>query len=1062
MTKVYLLLLVFLLVQLKISAQTPPLIVKGTVLNEQSVPIENATITEKGTQNFTTTSTKGQFTLKISSTHPVLLISCIGYKSIEAPATQGLRVQLKSNATTLEDVEVTANTGFQKLPKVRATGSFTVVSNKLFNEQVGTDVLSRLTHIANGFSEMPKRASPVNSQIMIRGFSTIAGPREPLIVVDNFPFQGNLNNLNPNDVESITFLKDAAAASIWGSKAGNGVIVITTKSGKLNQPVRLNITSNVTLVEKPDLFKIKSISPSEYIDVERFLFTQRYRFADTNNINKLPFSPVYEILFKRRNSRMSAEDSARQIDALRSQDLRQEFMDYFYQTAINQQYALNVSGGTSNLAWYVSGGLDKNLGELHNGYNRVNISINNVYKINSKLDFSTSVRYTDSKSSNGRPAWGSISSPSRGSLPLYTALADQDGNALPVDAYLRGYYTDTVGAGKLLPWKFYPLVDYQHTSTSITIRDMNAVLGANYKIYPWLNIDLKYRYQKQQSTTRLLQTENSYNARHLINTYTQINRTTGQVAYKVPRGSILDLQNAFTTAQDIRAQLNFDKAWQQHAVNGIIGVNSSEAVDEDNRNRTYGYNNDVLTYSNVDYANTYPSFIVGGASFIPSNVDFNKSNIRFASFYGNAAYTYAAKYTLSASARRDASNLFGVNTNDKWKLLWSVGFSWDLSKESFYKISFLPYARLRLTYGFSGNVDPSKVAVTTLIYGSNSPYTLSPLTNVNNFTNPDLRWEKAGMINYGLDFKSKNNRITGSVEYYRKRSTDLYSGVPIDPTFGLGTSTVVKNSADLNASGFDVQVTLLNIDRQVKWSTDIIVNTYKSKVTRRHNSSFTASSWVGSGAHPMEGYPLYTIFAYPWAGLDAAGDPQGLMQGQPSKNYNSLTGSGLTFNDLVYAGSSIPLLYGAIGNSISYKRLSISVRISYRFKYVFLRESIHYGDLFSKGSGHSDFSYHWQKPGDESVTNVPAMVYPINNNRDAFYNASSVLITKGDHIRLQYINVGYDVIRTTTGTTSLRLYTVINNLGIVWKKNKFGIDPDYPNSSMPPSRVISFGAKLSF
>ncbi|MFT3949160.1 MAG: carboxypeptidase-like regulatory domain-containing protein [Agriterribacter sp.] len=227
--------------------------VAGIVLSPSGEPVAGATITIKGTHRTAVTDEKGQFTFQSVAAGSTLSISSVGYKPAErtVSASGNFQLRLVPDVSELSTVHINVNTGMQVLPKERATGSFTYIDNRLFNEQVSTDVISRLEYIANGVS-VNRKINP-SGQMSIRGLSTISGPKDPLIIVDNFPYAGDLNNINPNNVESITILKDAAAASIWGARAGNGVIVITTKKGKFDQPFSIEVNSNVTIAEKPDL-----------------------------------------------------------------------------------------------------------------------------------------------------------------------------------------------------------------------------------------------------------------------------------------------------------------------------------------------------------------------------------------------------------------------------------------------------------------------------------------------------------------------------------------------------------------------------------------------------------------------------------------------------------------------------------------------------------------------------------------------------------------------------------------------------------------------------------------
>lgn len=1033
--------------------------------------IEGATIFTKHAHTTAISNKDGTFTLWIYTLPDTLVISHVSYHSAEifiatAPASS-LQVILKRAENELSNVEVTVNTGFQLLPKERATGSFAQVDNKLYNQQFGTDAFGRLGYIANGVTTMPHTVygGTGANNFLIRGLSTLTmSIARPLIVVDNFPYQGDINNINPNDVENITFLKDAAAASIWGAQAGNGVIVITTKKGALNQPVKTDISAGISITAKPDLFYIKNISSGDFINMEEDLFNKGFYSFQYNYPYYYVLSPVQGILFKQQFGQLSQAEATAQIDALRLHDVRSDFASYFYQKAVNQQYAINLHGGTNNLAWALSAGLDKNINEQAATYDRYTARFNNTYKVTRNLSVNTNVSYTQSRNIAGRPAYGSINT-TYGNITPYTAFADAGGIALPVYTKYTQYWIDTLGSGKLQDWKYYPLTDYTHVNNTTGIEDISAAIDVHYTITPYLKASVFYRYQRQQSDNNVLHDAESFFARDLINSFAQVNSTSGSVRYVIPQGGVLDRATSTVTAQNIRGQFNFDRTWQRHSLAVLAGAEASDVVTKSNSYRTYGYNADNLLFTNVDFANTYPIYY-GGSSFIPNNADIGLTNTRFVSVFGNAAYTYNRKYTLSASMRRDASNLFGFSTNDKWKPLWSAGLAWDVDKEAFYKSRWLPSLQLKLTYGHQGNIDPNKVALTTIYYQNTNPYTLTPFSQVSNFVNPELKWEQVAMWNEGLAFATKGHRISGSLEFYQKKMTDLYGPSPVDLTTGIGTASVVKNVGMLKGHGLDMELNTVNILGRFRWSTNFILNTYHDKIVKYTDPAiYFGSDVVGGGLSGAQGYPPFAYFAYKWAGLDpATGDPQGYIDGNVSKDYGAITGSGTKFADIKYIGSLLPTVYGSVGNTFSYKGFSLTARLLYKLGYYFRRPSINYYALANQSLGHSDYGLRWQKPGDELYTNVPSFAYPLNSARDAFYQYSEVLATKGDQVKLQYINISYDLNRQVVKRMpfgNVQLYIILNNLGIIWRANKYGIDPDY-NNSVPAGKSIAFGTKISF
>jgi TonB-dependent starch-binding outer membrane protein SusC len=1058
----YLIYLLILLLPATAIAQLA--VLKGKVVDAGGNSIVGATVQAKLSGKSTKTNPQGEFSFQTMLSADTVEITFVGYETARLLITKDdiPLITLLPKMTSLEEVQI--NTGYQSRAKERLTGSFAQVDNKLFNQLVSPDVLSRLEAITSGLTVVG-RATGGQGQIRVRGVSTINGIRDVLIVVDNFPYEGNINNINPNDIESITVLKDAAAASIWGAKAGNGVIVITTKKGKLNQPFSIEFNSNLTVIDEPDLYYQPKIPPAHIIDLEQFLFSKQHRFSDTANNQRPPFSPVYEMLFKRRRGLISAADSAAFIDQLKKTDIRSEFMRHMYRKALNQQYAINLRGGSSRMAWLFSTGFDHNIDNLSATYNRINLRFENTYMPVKNLQLTSSVYISGSQSKNGRMGYNDLTG-SAGVQP-YLQLSDENGNPLPFATKYRQAYLDTAGAGKLLNWNYYPLNDYQFVDKKSHLLDVITNAGLQYKFTSYLSADVKYQYQQQRVDNRTHYDKQSFFARDIINNYSQLNRTTGVVTNIVPSGAVLDLSGSRQTAQALRGQLNFSKRWKNHDIVALAGAETRQVKNESNAYRTYGYNDAILTFSNTDYVTRYPTFVRGNLAVIPNNQSFATTDNRYVSYYGNASYTFLGKYSISGSARRDGANILGATTNNKWKPLWSAGLAWNISKEKFYTVAWLPDLRVRATYGYSGNMDPSQSAQTVIAYSGNSPYTGTPLAIVTSFYNPDLRWEKTRMINLGVDVKTKAGRISGSIEFYLKKSTDLFGAVPIDYTAGLATMTITKNVASITGSGWDLVINSINVQQKnFRWQTTLNFNTNKDAIDEYYSTTNAANLVLGFGVAGIKGRPVTGVYSYPWAGLNAnTGDPMGYLNGQVSSNYNVLTGSSLTFDQVRYNGPVFPTTFGSLSNTFNWKQLSLSVALLYKFGHYFKRPSINYGSLIATANGHADYLNRWQKPGDELTTNVPSFIYPNpTGNRDAFYLNAETLVEKGDNIRIRYINISYEMLRknkTSFPFQSINIYAVANNLGIIWRANKYNIDPDFYNAVSPPAKSISLGFRLS-
>jgi len=1043
--------------------------VKGRVTNEKGEPVEGVTVTVKGTTNTAVTDGNGEFSVATIEKDAVLVFTHVSMETFELTVSgkTELAINLKTKVTALGNVVVTLNTGYQEIPKERATGSFSKIDIATLNQQVGTNILNRLNGVSSSvlFDDTKLKSNQKKYNFNVRGLSTINGPQDPLIVLDNFPYEGDINNINPNDVESITILKDAAAASIWGTRAGNGVIVITTKKGRLNQPLKIEFNTNVIVTGKPDIYYVPQMSSTDYIDVEQFLYNKNFYNNQINNPGKAALSPALEIFIKRRNGQISAQDSAAQINALKNVDIRNEYNKYFYQQAVTQQYALNLRGGGGNIAYFISGGYDQSISELGAGNKRLNVRSENTYKPLKNLQLTVGVLYSQNNSKSGKPAYDGIRISGR-PIP-YLSFADANGNALPVAVGIREGYTDTAGAGKLLNWKYYPLEDYKHNKSTNTTQDLFTNIGLRYDVIKGFSIDIKYQYEKQQTSTKTLQDINSYAARSLINNFTQLNRTTGAVTYIVPLGGVLNLSNATIESQNLRGQIDFNKTWNKHSISAIAGTEIRQISSTGNSTQTYGFNDDILTTStSIDFANTYPTFINGSRQRVANSFSLSENLNRFVSYFGNAAYTFKEKYTASVSFRKDASNLFGLNINDKWNPFWSTGVAWDISRESFYHSNLLPYLKLRVTYGYSGNVDQSKSAVTTIGYFSSlNQYTNFNNALINQFSNPELRWEKVGTFNFGVDFEIKNQILRGSIEYYHKKGVDLFGLSPLDYTAGLGRNVLVKNVANMVGNGIDVLLQTININKGFKWHTYFLFNYNLSKTTSYYIPPGTSyGGTAGINISTIPGKPVYSILSYKWGGLNATGNPQGYLNKNLSTNYAAIFNSLTSPDSIVFNGPASPKYFGSVSNTFFYKGFSLTANITFKLGYFFRKTSISYDQLFNSGTGHLDFSKRWQKPGDELITNVPSMIYPNDANRDIFYLNSEATVAKADHLRLQFINLSYDVSKSLIKRVPfslIQLYINVSNLGILWKANNDDIDPDY-QSSIPPSRTYAIGLKANF
>jgi hypothetical protein len=504
----------------------------------------------------------------------------------------------------------------------------------------------------------------------------------------------------------------------------------------------------------------------------------------------------------------------------------------------------------------------------------------------------------------------------------------------------------------------------------------------------------------------------------------------------------------------------------EHDLSVLAGFDIREAKTASQQSLSYGFDPAVLTAGKVDYVNAYPNFITGSTQAIRDGSSYSAGNNRFVSWYGNMGYQYKMRYLVNASVRKDASNLFGVNSNEKGVPLWSGGLGWIISQEPFFKKGWVNYLKVRLTYGVAGNVDQSKSAYTVLSFFSAATSTNLPYARVEQFANPSLRWEKMYTTNLGVDFDMWKRRLFGSVEFYIKNGKDLFGSAPLDATAGLQREALTANAASIKGKGVDVNIHTVNITGSLGWTSNLLFSYNSSYVSEYYlNTVLLGRNMVNAGFNlsPREGEKLYRVSSYAWVGLDPqTGAPRGIIDGKPSMDYTNIRGTGTKPEDIVTDGSAIPEFYGSVINCLQWKNLVLTINVTYKMGYAYRRSVLLYTSLYSGGPGHEEYYQRWKQPGDELITNVPSMIYPANSLRDDFYQNSAITVVKGDHIRLQFIDLQYQPFSGSKKKMlhSVRLKANAANLGVIWKADKSRFDPDYPVQKLRPQ--FTCGVSVAF
>lgn len=1041
----------------------------GRVSDTEGNPLAGASVRYISTGHVIVTNSDGAFSLPQPFHADTILVSYIGYVKRRLPVATGeygpLRIELTPDPNTLEEVMV--NTGYYRIPKERATGSFEYVDITLINRSVSGNILQRLEGVVSGVQFVEPQSGEA-SGIRIRGLSTIEADTRPLIVLDNFPYEGDINTINPNDVENITVLKDAAAASIWGARAGNGVIVINTKQGTYRQPTKVTVNANVTVGEKPNLFYSHNYLPAPTVmEIQKELF-ERGAYSERDQT----YIPSYvELLIKQRDGLISEAAFEQQESFMQHTDLRRDAMKYLYQPSINQQYGFSAQGGGSNYRYALSTGYDQNQSHvIGNNNERLNLSLQNTFLVRSDVEISGSIWYTRQRAVNNGITHTQIGlfNSTLTSANIYDALLDANGDpAFTASAY-RQAYRQQAEESDLQDWMYRPLEERRLSDQSEGSDEMRINGGVKYQFLPYADFNVTYQYTQSTSKSRSYFNPQTYYVRNLVNRFTQTDGT-----QLIPNGGILELGHGpFAKSHSGRAQLNINRRFKEiHELVALIGGEARQRLLETVTGAiVYDFDpdtwlGDINRY--VDRSISFPTRPIGSAR-LPNTTSgsLNRIVTRDLSYFGNASYRYASRYGLSGSLRWDGSNLLGVKANQRGTSLWSLGGTWEISEERFYKSHKLPYLRLRLTYGSAGNIDKTQSHYPTIALGNNGITGLLE-ANLRHAGNPSLRWEQVNTLNAGLDWELFDGRASGSLAYYDRHAKHLLSSNLMDPTLGVGEN-YKTNYASLRTGGWDIQLNTRNLIGELKWNTTLLVNYTANSVTRYNGPEPGNITSVLDNSTIRKGSSVDLLYALPWYGLNSqTGYPIVYLDGQISDDYASYYNN-FSHGDLIVVGLRVPPYFGSMRNTFRWRELEVGALIAFDFGSVFRRGSIGPGqEYLTLGPVyHQDYFKRWQKPGDERLTDVPAWAETTApNQRFAVYQYSEALVTRGDQIRLQDVNASYLLPSSLLGNSALKsiyVYGYARNLGVIWRSNEYGIDPDYPSADYVAPRTFALGLRIEF
>lgn len=1037
--------------------------ISGVINDADGMPLIGTAVRIEGSKLGTITDADGSFQLQPGEDNVTLLITYIGKKDIRMRAKRGslVKIVMEDNVNTLQDVVVT---GYQTLKKYNVTGAVNTIDNKKID--------LRSTNTLQGVLEGAVPGLTVyNNEYRIRGGASLKSGNKPLFIVDDFEVEELPENMDL--VESVTVLKDAAATAIWGSRAANGVVVISTKKGKAQQ-LRISYSGNVKISSAPDFDDLHRVNSEQLLDYDRAAFLGGYYFPGYFGYSTNGYSLSQEIINKYIPASgdmndLTSEQLAnldKEFSVLGKNYNRKQIEKYLLRNALQQHHMLSFSGGNDKVNYFLSGSFVGGHSSYEGDNNQsININSRTSYKVLPFLTLRSDINATFVKNDNG---YSSLSSDVYNLYPYQMLVDDQGGRVADYSSFNHDFSKTMVSTygyydqGKNL----LDEVDLANDKTKGTIYKIRV--GADFKILDGLNLSADYQYEKTEYTNKNIISKNSYEGRSLIN-WMAAPDNNNKLKYSIPNGDILDHQQANTDAWIFKLGTTLNKNFgsrKEHYVNAVAGFELRSRHYYAENYRKLGYDDQLLSWQPIDavalqdginwwngdtnryYSTSYDSF---------SDV-LNKE----LSYFLSGTYTYDNRYTLSASFRIDKSNLFGVSDKYRRNPIWAIGANWNIKNEEFFKSDAITSLILRASYGLTGNFDRTG-STTPVMVGRRMylPAVGDYVVRLSTPPNPKLRWERNRSVNVSLDL-GLFDRINTTLTYYNNYCYDLLGSTLIDPTTGYERATI--NAADMRNRGLEVQV---NADvvkmRNFVWNINWIFsyNTNKILNNRIYESSPQLDRVTGGTAF-VEGYARESIWSYRWAGLDEKGEPM-VYNKAGEKTYDIAT---LTGDDLVNSGTYQPKYNGSLSTGFRYKNLQMNFLFTYNFGHVFRSEYPSMDAYASSPSLTDKIAQRWRKAGDENTTDIACLPkmednWAHTNYRSYAVQYSSNSIRKGDMIRLREILVNYELPQTLLRKTPIRrlsLTAQLNNVWL-WTSNKEGFDPE---AVSPLSGRMSFSQPLSF
>lgn len=1059
------------------------IVIQGTVKDQQGGSLPGVTVLVKGSTIGVLTDGNGKFRLEVASADSLVLVfSFVGMETKEVAywGETELNVVMKEKDAKLDEVVVT---GYQQIEKRQLTSAVSSVKTEDLNMIGATSIEQMLQGQLAGLSVINISAAPgAAPKIRVRGTATITGNADPLWVLDgvmlensvpisvaelNSPdvmnmFNSAIGGINPSDIESITVLKDASATAIYGTRAANGVIVVTTKKGKRDGGFNISYqhTSSVSLRPSYDDFDL--LNSQERVELTQQCYDDGLRVSGVVGMENL--MQQYGL------GNLSLEEYKQKVRELETRNT--DWFKILFRNAYTQTHNLSISGGTEKMDYYVSmsyngeQGADK-ISEYKNygGLAKMNAELFKGVRLGTTLQVGR--RDRESYHTSIDPFMYAVRT-SR-TIPLY----DENGDYFFYKKSVGGYYL------------FNILFEQENTKRESTQTDLKGIVNLTVNLYKGLKYNGLFSYSSSHSASIDYAKEQSAYVANLRG-YDFGNPTEEELAETpLPFGGVYNETDYEQRTSLIRNGLEYKgHIGDDLSIDGMLGQEFRTTKYRGLTTQNYGYMHDR---GNIFYE---PSLGESTGHLFRNMVIRNVPERSYISYYGVLSAMYKDRYVINGNIRFDGSNLFGSNPKYRYLPLWSVSAKWIVSNENFLAgVSMLNDLAIRASYGLRGNIveDSSPQIIASAL----PPNKFNDLLEmkIDQAPNPDLKWETTSSLNVGLELSMLNNRLSVDVDYYRDASRDLIASKDVSAVTGFLNKYV--NYANVKNQGVDIAVSgYIICSKQVSWMSSLNLGYVKNKVTKS-NITPQAQNLVKSVYTPGEVYlgkPVNGMFSYRFAELDADGMP--LFYDQDNNKLNAgdtelPTAVFSNIENLKYEGTRDPILTGGFNNVIKYKEFTLSFLFSFGLKNVIrLPEYAYNSSPSDDQNANRRIMERWRKPGDEATKVIPCLSGGSGYFTTAdgtyyttgLFNQSQVTVVPGDYLRLRNVMLEYRLPRQlvqkiviggcSLGGISLKLQA--QNLFVLADRRLKGYDPETINytttayGSQPLPTSFTLGLNVNF